>query len=84
MLVGESMTGFFAVWTVHHGCEPDGLHSRTQRGRWINSLFYNMFFHAEHHLFPQVPTCHLSRLAQRLDAAAPDLAWKQVIGPALK
>ena len=23
MVLGESMTGFFAVWTVHHGCEPD-------------------------------------------------------------
>jgi fatty acid desaturase len=83
MLLGESMTGFFAVWTVHHDCEPHGLHSRTQRGRWINRLFYNMFFHAEHHLYPAVPTCHLPRLAARLDAAAPELPWKQVLGPAL-
>ncbi len=44
MLIGESMTGFFAVWTVHHGCEAGGLDSRTQRGRWINRLCYNMFF----------------------------------------
>jgi fatty acid desaturase len=80
MLVGESMTGFFAVWTVHHGCDADGLHSRTQRGRWINRLCYSMFFHAEHHLFPLVPTCHLARLAERLDAAAPGLAWPRVIG----
>ncbi len=83
MLVGESMTGFFAVWTVHHGCEANGFHSRTQRGRWINRLFYNMFFHAEHHLFPLVPTCHLARLAERLDAAAPELPWKQVFGASL-
>ena len=83
MLIGESMTGFFAVWTVHHDCDADGLHSRTQRGRWVNRLFYNMFFHAEHHLFPLVPTCHLARLADRLDAAAPGLAWKQVLGPTL-
>jgi fatty acid desaturase len=83
MLVGESMTGFFAVWTVHHGCEADGLYARTQRGRWINWVCYSMFFHAEHHLFPLVPTFHLSRLAKRLDEATPDLHWKQVIGAPL-
>lgn len=80
MLIGESLTGFFAVWTVHHGCEPGGLFARTQRGRWVNRLGYGMFFHAEHHLFPAVPTCHLSRLAERLDAATRGTAWKQVVG----
>jgi fatty acid desaturase len=83
MLLGESMTGFFAVWTVHHDCDAEGLHSRTQRGRWINRLGYDMFYHAEHHLFPLVPTCHLAQLAARLDAAAPALKWKQVLGPSL-
>lgn len=83
MLVGESLTGFFAVWTVHHGCDSTGLFARTQRGRWINRLCYSMFYHAEHHLFPLVPTCHVSRLAARLDTATPDLAWKQVIGSPL-
>ena len=83
MLIGECMTGFFAVWTVHHGCDPHGLSSRTQRGRWINWFFYSMFFHAEHHLFPQVPTCHLARLADRLDAAVPGVPWPQVIGTPL-
>lgn len=82
MLLGESLTGFFAVWTVHHGCDPDGLYARTQRGRWITWLSYSMFFHAEHHLFPAVPTCRLARLAKRLDAAAPELRWGRVIaGP---
>lgn len=79
MLIGESMTGFFAVWTVHHGCDPHGLHSRTQRGRWMTLLSYSMFFHAEHHLFPAVPTCHLARLAERLDAAAPEIRWPHVV-----
>ena len=83
MLIGESLTGFFAVWTVHHGCDPSGLFSRTQRGRWINKLCYSMFYHTEHHLFPLVPTCHLWRLAIRLDAATPDLQWKQVVGSPL-
>lgn len=81
MLIGESMTGFFAVWTVHHGCDPHGLHSRTQRGRWMTWISYSMFFHAEHHLFPAVPTCRLARLAERLDAAAPELRWPQVVSP---
>lgn len=80
MLIGESLTGFFAVWTVHHGCDPHGLHSRTQRGRWITWLSYSMFFHAEHHLFPAVPTCRLARLAERLDAAAPEIRWPHVAG----
>lgn len=79
MLIGESMTGFFAVWTVHHGCDPHGLHSRTQRGRWMTWISYSMFFHAEHHLFPAVPTCRLARLAERLDAAAPEIRWPHVM-----
>ena len=83
MLVGESLTGFFAVWTVHHDCDSTSLLARTQRGRWVNRLCYSMFYHAEHHLFPLVPTCHISRLAARLDTATPDLAWKQVIGAPL-
>jgi fatty acid desaturase len=83
MLIGESMTGFFAVWTVHHGCAPDGLFARTQRGRWVNRLCYGMFFHAEHHLFPAVPTCHLPILAGRLDTAMNGAGWKQVVGSPL-
>lgn len=67
MLAGECLTGFFAVWTVHHGCEANEP-GRTQRGRWLNRLSYSMFFHAEHHLFPAVPTAHLGELARRLDA----------------
>jgi fatty acid desaturase len=68
MLVGECLTGFFAVWTVHHGCNADEP-GRTQRGRWLNFFSYSMFFHAEHHLFPAVPTAHLPELARRLDSA---------------
>jgi len=81
MLVGECLTGFFAVWTVHHGCdgESDGPLARTQRGRWLNLLCFDMFYHAEHHLFAAVPTCHLHRLAARLDSAQPDFARKQVL-----
>lgn len=68
MLTGECFVGFFAVWTVHHGCDEHTPY-RTQRGRWVNRLFYNMFLHTEHHLYPAVPTCKLHLLADRLDAA---------------
>jgi fatty acid desaturase len=78
MVAGESLTGFFAVWTVHNGCEPHEA-GRTQRGRWVNRFSYHMFFHAEHHLFPAVPTPHLPELARRLDAVAPGVRRRQVI-----
>lgn len=79
MLAGECMTGFFAVWTVHHGCDSHHTLARTQRGRWVNWFTYSMFYHAEHHLFPQVPTCRLGVLAQRIDEAHPSFADEQVI-----
>jgi fatty acid desaturase len=78
MATGECLTGFFAVWTVHHGCGPHEP-GRTQRGRWLNLLSYSMFFHAEHHLFPAVPTAHLPELARRLDAAAPEIPKRPVL-----
>ena len=78
MLTGECLTGFFAVWTVHHGCKAHEP-GRTQRGRWLNLISYSMFFHAEHHLFPAVPTGHLAELACRLDAAMPEFSHRSVL-----
>jgi fatty acid desaturase len=83
MLAGECFTGFFAVWTVHHGC-AQGEAGRTQRGRWLNRISYSMFLHAEHHLFPAVPTIHLWRLAERLDQICPAVMTRQVIAHRLK
>jgi len=71
MVVGQCFTAFFAVWTVHHDCEPAGRIARTQRGWLKNILSYDMFHHVEHHLFPAVPTCHLPELSRRLDLVAP-------------
>ena len=76
MLVGECFVGFFAVWTVHHGCD-EHVPYRTLRNRLLNRLFYNMFLHTEHHLFPAVPTCHLSKLARRIDRATD--AYRRVL-----
>ncbi len=73
------MTGFFAVWIVHRGCDPYHQIARTQRGWLKNVVSYSMFYHLEHHLFPAVPTCHLPRLAERLDRVAPEYRRAQVI-----
>lgn len=82
MAAGEWHVGFFAVWTVHHGCDPHAPHdprvARTQRGWLKNFMTYSMLYHVEHHLFPAVPTCHLPALARRLDSAAPELADRRV------
>lgn len=79
MAVAQCLTAFFAVWTVHHDTAGAPFPARTQRGRLKNLVSYAMFLHVEHHLFPQVPTCHLPALARRLDAAAPELTKAMVI-----
>ncbi len=78
MLLGECLTGFFAVWSVHHGCAGHTLYARTQRGWWKTTLSYQMFYHLEHHWFPAVPTRHLPELAKRIDAVAPECRAKEV------
>jgi fatty acid desaturase len=74
MIAAQWLTAFFAVWITHHGCEDEELVARTQRSPLVNLLSYNMFFHLEHHLFPAVPVKRLGRLAQRIDAVAPEIA----------
>jgi fatty acid desaturase len=79
MTIGECLTGFFAVWTFHHGCDSHTTVARTQRGRWVNWFGYSMFYHLEHHLLPSVPSCHLGALAERLDRADSAFAIQQVV-----
>ncbi|MEQ1780893.1 MAG: fatty acid desaturase [Hyphomonadaceae bacterium] len=79
MTAGECFTAFFAVWVVHHGTDDHVYPARTQRGWFKNWVSYSMFLHAEHHLFPSVPTFRLRELARRLDSAAPEIAGRQVI-----
>ena len=78
MALGQCLTSFFAVWTVHHDSVPDLYPARTIRNRLKAKLTYNMFYHVEHHLFPAVPTCRLPILAQRLDKAAPEFGAQKV------
>jgi fatty acid desaturase len=77
MAAGECCTAFFAVWTVHHGCDEEVI-ARTLSSKWKNRFTYNMFYHLEHHLFPKVPTIKLPELSKRLKAAWPELQAKEV------
>ena len=78
MAVGQCLASFFCVWTVHHDCDRSEVLARTLRHKFKNILSFNMFYHLEHHLYPQVPTCHLPSLARRLDEAAPELQRMKV------
>ncbi len=78
MTIGQCLTAFFAVWTVHHDCDREHFIARTLRSRIKSIIAFDMFFHVEHHLFPSVPTCHLHQLSQRLDEYAPELREYQV------
>ena len=78
MALGQCLTAFFAVWTVHHGCDREHFIARTSRRRFWNGFFYDMFFHVEHHLFPAVPTRKLAVLARRIDGLTPGFAAKRV------
>ena len=78
MALGQTLTGFFAVWTVHHDCDRWQQIARTLRHRLKSAVSFDMFYHLEHHLYPRVPTCHLPVLAERLDRAIPELTRKRV------
>ena len=78
MVVGQCFSAFFAVWTVHHDCDRSHYIARTIRNPMKAFVTYDMFYHVEHHLFPTVPTCHLPKLAKRLDEVAPELKTKLV------
>lgn len=84
-MIGSNMlVGFFAVWSVHHGCEAKGVFARTERRTWINRLTVHLLYHVEHHLYPAVPANHLPALAGRLDAVAPEWTAVRVLGGAVK
>jgi fatty acid desaturase len=78
MGVGQCLTAFFAVWTVHRDCAGSPVQARSLRCRWKSLVAHDMFFHVEHHLCPRVPTRHLPELARRLDVACPGLSLPQV------
>jgi fatty acid desaturase len=78
MVMGQALSGFFAVWTVHHDCDRWQEIARTLRHRLKSAVTFDMFYHLEHHLYPRVPTRRLPALAERLDRELPGLARKLV------
>jgi fatty acid desaturase len=82
MIISNALVGFFAVWSVHHGCDADDVFARTERRPWVNRLTVNLLYHVEHHLYPAVPANHLPALARRLDRAAPEWTSVRVLGSA--
>jgi fatty acid desaturase len=83
MIASNALVGFFAVWSVHHGCDEKAVFARTERRAWTNRLTVNLLYHIEHHLFPAVPCNHLPELARRLDAVAPEWTGKRVLSDGL-
>jgi fatty acid desaturase len=67
MFVAQCLTALFAVWITHQGVANHGIAARSQRGE-LARLAYLMFYHREHHLFPNVPVRRLPELAKRLDS----------------
>ncbi|PUA29048.1 MAG: hypothetical protein B0W54_00035 [Cellvibrio sp. 79] len=68
MLTANLSAPMVGIWAVHRQSEDSPVDARSCRSRVMNILTCGMFYHAEHHLFPAVPTCHLGELAKRIDA----------------
>lgn len=66
MICAQCLAAFFAVWVTHQGLNDSPLAARSQRGP-LAAAAYLMFYHREHHLFPNVPVSRLPVLAERLD-----------------
>lgn len=83
MFVMNAFAGVIAVWALHHDCDSDNgqmlTNARTERHPLVNALSFNLFYHAEHHLFPAVPTQNLPKLAELLDKVAPQIRQYQVV-----
>lgn len=80
MIVGNTVVGFVGVWGLHHGCDgANDVIARTERNWLANKLTFNLLYHAEHHLFPAVPSNHLPILAKRLDEQLLHLTSKKVL-----
>lgn len=68
MWLGSWLYPFTTAWLPHFNPGSATLQqARTLRGRVIPVLFCNLTYHLEHHLYPQVPSYNLARLAARLD-----------------
>jgi beta-carotene hydroxylase len=68
MIVGSWVYPLLTVHLPHRHYGEDPLtQTHTLRGHVVPRLFLELTYHLEHHLYPQVPSHNLARLAQRLD-----------------
>ncbi|WP_242910245.1 fatty acid desaturase family protein [Actinomadura terrae] len=73
MIVGSWVYPLLTVHLPHrHYGDTPLTQTHTLRGRVIPALFLELTYHLEHHLYPQVPSHHLARLARRLDPVLAD------------
>jgi fatty acid desaturase len=79
MLLGVGLTGDFAVWVGHRGCDPRTIVARTERSPLLDLATFGLLYHFEHHVFPAVPTCHLPELGRRVDRAYPRIANHSIL-----
>lgn len=67
-IVGSWVYPLLTVYLPHKDFGDTPLtQTHTLRGHIIPALFLELTYHLEHHLYPQVPSHHLKRLALRLD-----------------
>ena len=68
MYIGSCLYPVTTAWLPHF--KPDSRilgQARSLRGKIIPALLFNLSYHLEHHLYPQVPSYNLPQLADRLD-----------------
>ena len=68
MVSANILAPMFGIWVVHRECDQPVIQARCRHSSVINFLTGNMFYHNEHHLFPEVPSRNLPKLVARLDA----------------
>lgn len=67
-IVGSWVYPLLTVYLPHKDFGDTPLtQTHTLRGHIIPAIFLELTYHLEHHLYPQVPSHHLSELARRLD-----------------
>jgi fatty acid desaturase len=67
-IAGSWVYPLLTVYLPHHDYGDTPLtQTSSLRGRFIPSLFLELTYHLEHHLYPAVPSHNLPELARRLD-----------------
>jgi beta-carotene hydroxylase len=68
VIVGSWVYPLLTVYLPHFDYGETAItQTRSLRGRVIPSIFLELTYHLEHHLYPQVPSHNLRKLSTRLD-----------------